>query len=331
MKKRLLITSIVMMLVVAVALSTATYAWFTSNNAVTASSLTMTAATNEASALGIDWIGGSGAGSEIVFNGTAESILPMIPNAITVGTTTAPGGTANEMTFATSTVKSVGGHLVFNENGDSASPFTFSNGSATEFYVSNLSTANAVPNVRVTATIGTAGGSDFALTNDETVTENKEYFTRTGTAPNYIYSKVASPAANPKTAGYYEKSAKTITKDGSALIRIGIFTRATAGTGNYILRGILASAADDDSVTYGTIVAGANAEKNPSGASASLSYGEAVTSIDLGGLTINDNTANGTDQIDVVAVVWMDGYELDDNHQGYSAVISLTFSKTAAV
>ena len=35
MKKRLLITSIVMMLVVAVALSTATYAWFTSNAGVT--------------------------------------------------------------------------------------------------------------------------------------------------------------------------------------------------------------------------------------------------------------------------------------------------------
>ena len=45
MKKRLLITSIVMMLVVAVALSTATYAWFTSNTTVTADAVLLTAST----------------------------------------------------------------------------------------------------------------------------------------------------------------------------------------------------------------------------------------------------------------------------------------------
>jgi len=55
MKKRLLITSIVMMLVVAVALSTATYAWFTSNDQVTANTVSLTAATSTQSAIGIAW------------------------------------------------------------------------------------------------------------------------------------------------------------------------------------------------------------------------------------------------------------------------------------
>ena len=60
MKKRLLITSIVMMLVVAVALSTATYAWFTSATQVTAQNITMTAGSSDSSALGIAWATSSG-------------------------------------------------------------------------------------------------------------------------------------------------------------------------------------------------------------------------------------------------------------------------------
>ena len=60
MKKRLLITSIVMMLVVAVALSTATYAWFTSATQVTAQTITMTAGSSDSSALGIAWATSSG-------------------------------------------------------------------------------------------------------------------------------------------------------------------------------------------------------------------------------------------------------------------------------
>ena len=51
MKKRLLITSIVMMLVVAVALSTATYAWFTTSTNVSAEAVVLTAATMNGDAI----------------------------------------------------------------------------------------------------------------------------------------------------------------------------------------------------------------------------------------------------------------------------------------
>ena len=86
MKKRLLITSIVMMLVVAVALSTATYAWFTSNAKVEAKSMTLTAAVSDADALGIGWIGGN-AGT-LINSTIAETLKPMAPADLTATTTT---------------------------------------------------------------------------------------------------------------------------------------------------------------------------------------------------------------------------------------------------
>lgn len=49
----------------------------------------------------------------------------------------------------------------------------------------------------------------YATTNDTTVTEGKTYYTRTGTAGAYVYTPVAEPNENPKTAGYYEVTATT--------------------------------------------------------------------------------------------------------------------------
>ena len=251
-----------MMLVVAVALSTATYAWFTSNANVTASSITMTAATNSDAALGIGWAGGA-AESAISLSGAPATIAPMVPAAISTGVTT------SGVAFETATTKSVNGHLVFNTP-SSATPYTFTNGAATAFYVSNLSTVSTVANVQVQADIAA-------------VTQNK---------------------------------------DGSDLIRIAIFKRATAGTGDYVLVGILSNTPDDHNVAYGDVQVGYNAEK---GTGQSLSYGESVDYLDLGNLAVNDSAANGSDQIDLVAIVWMDGYELDNTKSAYDASIGLTF------
>ena len=80
MKKRLLITSIVMMLVVAVALSTATYAWFTSATEVTASSISLTAGTSDSSALGIAWATSAGQAGTAAWNaGYGTSITAKAP------------------------------------------------------------------------------------------------------------------------------------------------------------------------------------------------------------------------------------------------------------
>lgn len=49
----------------------------------------------------------------------------------------------------------------------------------------------------------------YATTNDTTVVEGKTYYTRSGSAGAYVYTPVAEPNENPKTAGYYEVTATT--------------------------------------------------------------------------------------------------------------------------
>lgn len=44
----------------------------------------------------------------------------------------------------------------------------------------------------------------YGLTSDTEVTPNKWYFTRTGTAPNYMYQVVQNPTGDPSTQGWYE-------------------------------------------------------------------------------------------------------------------------------
>ena len=44
----------------------------------------------------------------------------------------------------------------------------------------------------------------YGLTSDTEVTPNKWYFTRTGTAPNYVYQVVQNPTGDPSAQGWYE-------------------------------------------------------------------------------------------------------------------------------
>jgi len=44
----------------------------------------------------------------------------------------------------------------------------------------------------------------YAETNDTEVVNDKRYFTRNGTAPNYEYQLVYNPSGNPRTKGWYE-------------------------------------------------------------------------------------------------------------------------------
>ena len=91
MKKRLLITSIVMMLVVALALSTATYAWFTSNTSVKANSVTLTAATMDADALMISKTSNNDGLSDVVsLAALTGALYPATPNAANTLTAASP-------------------------------------------------------------------------------------------------------------------------------------------------------------------------------------------------------------------------------------------------
>ena len=139
-----------MMLVVAVALSTATYAWFTSNATVSASTITLTAQTNGAAALGIGWglstAQDASAGTEIVANASG-TLHPMAPLDLTDNTT------LSNIAFKTSTIKTVSNTAIFNSNGGDATPVTYSDGTSSTFFVKNVSPSSPITEVTVTATI----------------------------------------------------------------------------------------------------------------------------------------------------------------------------------
>lgn len=148
MKKRLLIVSIVMLLVIAVTLSTATYAWFTSNASVTASTVTLNAESSGGTALGIGWYG-STTGTSITAN-SASNYKPMVPSALSVGNTA-----LSSITWSGATIYTDGGVAKFNAPYSPAPvPYTYngtvSSSTVDVFYIENLSQANAIRTITMT-------------------------------------------------------------------------------------------------------------------------------------------------------------------------------------
>ncbi|MDR3186176.1 MAG: hypothetical protein LBU04_05150 [Christensenellaceae bacterium] len=82
-KKSMFITTIVMILLLAVSLSTATYAWFSTNNVVTVSETTVTAAQSQNASIGIGWSVGAASNPDnsqsITFDKMTTAIQPMMP------------------------------------------------------------------------------------------------------------------------------------------------------------------------------------------------------------------------------------------------------------
>ena len=308
MKKRLLITSIVMMLVVAVALSTATYAWFTSNTSVTANTITMTAATSEESSLGIGWINTStpaaqGAGTVITAAAAAASYNPMVPTDLTVDTA------VSTQLFRTATIKQENSTEKFNNDVATIAPYTFNGGeNLNAFYVKNLSGTNSVANVKVTAQIT----PKYTVYSGEvtTATANTYYTLNDG-----VYTLVAAETEKGENTWY------TMDKNGVALVRVAIFARAAStglNTGNFVLKGVLSYDPQSNDTYYGD----ANKVKYNENISA-LDKTSSESYIDLGGLDANQ-------QFDIVALVWLDGNALTDAHAGEVANVGLTFAAAAA-
>ena len=136
-----------MMLVVALTLATSTYAWFTSNTTVTASTVTLTAESNSGTALGIGWLGGT-TGTTITANEASE-YKPMVPSELDVGTTDFA-----DITWSGATTYTDGGVSKFNAPYASVSPYqyngTVSSSTVNIFYIENLSPANAISTITMT-------------------------------------------------------------------------------------------------------------------------------------------------------------------------------------
>lgn len=154
MKKRLLITSIVLMLVIALTLSTATYAWFTSNSQVTASDVVLYAESNNETALGIAWLGENP--STLITANAGASYKPMVPSALVIDTGNNSPTNFNAITWSGATTY-VDGEAKFNAPYDPAPvPYQYNGTVESEtvstFYIKNLSPANAISTITLTLT-----------------------------------------------------------------------------------------------------------------------------------------------------------------------------------
>ena len=334
MKKRLLITSIVMMLVVAVALSTATYAWFTSNAKVEASSITFTAAANDADAIAIGWTGGPYGTSDLVATTNGANMAPMIPNEIVVDQTTIDAGD-HQITFLTAQIETSGSDTVFKSvGGTNALKWETTNNGATptsaaadSFYIKNISPANVVGNIKVTATITP---NYIACEQGELVVAGYTYYSDNEGTPITPAPSVGSVIENDTT---YKATVD--------LVRIAIFTRdlTTTGTSDsesaYILRGVLANAASD--TYFGTNTENTGTVRN--GLSQSTFHDTAANkssaiAANVGCFLCKDGgnyqtlAANGV--LEIKVIVWLDGEALNDNTQKAGANVSLRFDASAA-
>ena len=323
MKKRLLITSIVMMLVVAVALSTATYAWFTSNATVKASNVQLTAAVNDNAAIGIAWLGSSASKNALVAaNGTG--LMPMVPGNYTVGVTK-----DSEMGYASSTVytDNNGSTYKFNAAGSTETPYIWNDGGDPDgdpapipavqtFYIRNLSETTAV-DVTIKVLIF---DKMTQLDDSDVLAAGTQYYKLV----DGIYTLMVAGAegdytadtSTPTALGYNVYTPNT-TSDVTSLVRVAVFTCDTED-GNYVLSNVFTEVggdADHKNVSAGAIVA-----NDPT-----TSVQNTKTSIAQNVATSLKTNLAGATNVYVRVHVWLDGDGFVDVLGGGQANVALVF------
>ena len=311
MKKRLLITSIVMMLVVAVALSTATYAWFTSATTVTANSINLTAGTSQSTALGIQW---TSPAQNANFNANyATYIVAAEPS------TTQPGGfqpaapaaldVTTAPTFHTAYIDSQGNFM--STPGDTTTDvYRFGNVGATSdlIHIANLAQSGPVT-VYLTANITSPLVAITASEPADTTTYNYYDANKNPIAAGDVGENVES--------GF--KAAKSEANTAVDLIRIAVY-EVSGETPTYAYKGLLGktAAGQDNNTAVGTITKGASAA-----ALVSTTGAKTVTELNLG-------TLNAQNEKTYAVYVWLDGALFNEAESAKSASVSLTFSTTSA-
>lgn len=243
-----------MMLVVAVALGTSTYAWFTSNATVTASTVTLTAATNSNAALGISWTEGD-YGTALTAELSSGDLQPMAPTAYTVGTTTAVDNTnSTKIAFNTATIRSDPTNgMVFGAAGSPATPYTWNDNTHYSFHVKNLAPANTTNlNVTITATISGAAAdlARVAIFKDDVLL---------GVVANRVAATGDTQASGVK---YYESatSATYVTGDGTSAIPANSYVDAKVAVGTIGSGDIVANFPTVDAVASVSYTLNANTD-----------------------------------------------------------------------
>ena len=310
MKKRLLITSIVMMLVVAVALSTATYAWFTSNANVTASSITMTAATNSAASIGISWTDGNYGTTIAATSPDAIKFAPVAIDDVQVGSSTLANtvwssatirDVASVKTFNTAYATTVTENEIGNNTDASSNNLTYTWANTTEnsntIYIHNGSTANSLSSVTAKATI-TGEAREFIRIAIYRY-DGSNYILKGIMTNRYAFTAATGTAVEGTT--YY--NANGVAQEVSVGADVtSLFTRSDAVAGGDISTGTVATDAAVSTIDTTT--------------------NDATTSIALGGLAVDNGATGGDDVMLLKVIVWMDGTALNDDTAGSTGKVA---------
>lgn len=320
------VTTILMVVLLIVALSTATFAWYTANSQVTVSATQINSASSADANIEFVWK----SGANYVYNGTSvafssgSAIAPMVPTAVpTVDST-------SSMSFVGAAVNAAG--TTFVGDSEAITPWT-------QQYTS------------------VAVGSSYELTTEEPAnwaTHYTNYYTQGGSDPNYTYNRLQVQAPVPAWAAntYYALNASTSDPYGVAtgvtVTDLYIANRATSGsTGNLKITATFANGDSNKAlldalrvaVFFGGTYKGtlANSASNVSFAtSGSWSADAAVTSsitrdstytATAGATGFNIGSINAGAETALVLYAWYDGTLLGNAQAGGNVTFTLTVAK----
>ena len=325
MKKSMFVTTILMVVLLIVALSTATFAWYTANTNVGTTKVALTSATSTTASIVIDNIVADSNSTNSSVNltlGNAQSAnVPMVYASASaalpsVGTTTYADFITKFVTFTK------------DSNGKFASAVTTANPSVLSGVSGNGSSTTYI----VLTNVG--GGSLASLSTTVTID------------PFYTYTSVASPEAG-SLGSYYEQvnGAYVLTSDtelaggktyytrgeaGNDYLRVAVFA-ATAYDGDYLLKGIYGAGSTTSIANRSNLLTGEVGSETSAVTVGTTVINTAVGAATFGltasgnQVTIGTSVASGS-AIFVKVAVWFEGASMLNADAGQMAAFSMSFA-----
>lgn len=300
MKKSMLISTVLMVVLLVVAISTATFAWYTSNTQVNVTNTAISSAASTSASLSIDTTANTNSTNSSITITMGADLQPMIPDAEPSATDTITTYDTFIGSFTTANVNNAG---IFTNNGSGTTPAEITNVKAgvaeavsqDSFFVINTNKENAT-DVNAKVNIATEGYMKLAAQPIDWSTNYTDYYT----VVDGEYVAVTGETAPTFGDGTYYTANANIANH----LRVAMFV-----DGNYV--GTWATTAAD--TRYGTISNGADS-------SALATYAASANNTAIG---IGNFAALGNKEIQLVA--WFDGNALTVADAGAIAVFSVTF------
>lgn len=314
MKKSMFLTTILMVVLLIVALSTATFAWYTANTAVGATKTTVTSATSATASLVIDNQKATSA------NATNSSVdLTMTGTNVPMVYTDASAVAAGTNTYADFITKF----------------YTFTRTNAGYF---TGTPSNIAPGT-ISAVSGTGSSAFIVLTN----VGGQSLATLTTTVtidPYYFYTEFATTAGVTSVEGKYTYAAGVYSPaTGTAVAETTYYTRSAAQ--DHLRVAVFAGASASDSALYLKGIYGAGTAQRAAAALTSATTSDLIeTTVGSNSLNTDLSTAfkaSGADleiatsvasmtAVYVKVVVWFEGVDMNNIDAGQTAAFTMAFA-----